>query len=115
MKYCRECGYEINEDLNFCPSCGSRIRYDNNGKLANKKGKNIYSKIKFGRLEFSLFDLAIIICIGIVAICGLIREIVSFYYDYYQNNIALIFGILRLIFHLFLIALDVGYILKNRS
>lgn len=34
MKYCRNCGKELNSDVQYCPNCGASVSEEQSGKGA---------------------------------------------------------------------------------
>lgn len=32
MKYCRNCGKELNSDVQYCPNCGASVSEEQSGK-----------------------------------------------------------------------------------
>lgn len=35
MKYCRNCGKELNSDIQYCPNCGASVSEEQSGKNEN--------------------------------------------------------------------------------
>lgn len=33
MKYCRNCGKELNSDIQYCPNCGASVSEEQSGKM----------------------------------------------------------------------------------
>ena len=40
MKYCRNCGKEVNSDIQYCPNCGASVSAEQSGKNENSYQEN---------------------------------------------------------------------------
>lgn len=105
MKYCKECGYEMSDEMSVCPICGH--------KECIRKTSQSKAILKLGNFEFSLFDLGIILSVGFYGLYVSILEIMRFVNGYYGRYLVL--GIMYFIFGISLIITDIGYILKKRG
>lgn len=46
MKYCRNCGKELNSDIQYCPNCGASVSEEQSGKNENSyQERKIYKKL----------------------------------------------------------------------
>ncbi len=109
MKYCKECGHEMSDEMSVCPTCGH--------KECMQKTSQSKAILKLGNFKFSLFDLGVILSVGFYGLYYLILEIlrlINGYYRYYGGG-EIILGIIHAIFGISLILLDIGYILKKRG
>ena len=46
MKYCRNCGKELNSDVQYCPNCGASVSEEQSGKNENSYQEKITVKGK---------------------------------------------------------------------
>ena len=57
MKFCKNCGYELESKMNHCPNCGMNLKTDTMNKETNSG--NIKSRIAAGMLGIFLGNLGI--------------------------------------------------------
>ena len=69
MKYCKECGHEMNDEMNVCPICGHKEYVKKASSLPTK------TVLKLGNFNFSIFDLCLILCVGVHGLYFLFTEI----------------------------------------
>ena len=54
MKYCRNCGKELNSDVQYCPNCGASVSEEQSGKNENSYQESNAARIVTARIRFRL-------------------------------------------------------------
>lgn len=124
MKYCNECGHEMDDDMEFCPSCGSRTY--SNGKNQQKSNVDIHARpmVRLEMTKISLFDIGLVLSIIVYVILNIVKASLvfatfekSYYEDYYRKIASLTktSNALSIALGVALCILVIGYIIKKRK